>query len=499
MAYLLGYDIGSSSIKSSLIDSDTGQLIASAISPEQELCIHTPRPGWAEQDPEVWWKHVQLSTARMLSRSRVDTSGIKAIGLSYQMHGLVIIDKNDRVIRPAIIWCDSRAVDIGQEAFLSIGEEVCLNTLLNSPGNFTASKLKWVMINEPENYHNIHKAMLPGDFIAMKMTGTAYTTSSGLSEGIMWDFRHHQLAEVILDYYGISPDIIPEILPTFSIQGELTSQAAKELNLPKGIPVAYRAGDQPNNAFSLNVLHSGEAAATAGTSGVIYGIIDKPAYDRKSRVNTFLHVNHLQNHPSYGVILCINGCGILYSWFKNKILTVGPEMMKYKQMDRLAGQSPPGSEGLLIFPFGNGAERTLENRNIGASIQRLNFNMHDQRHLLRSAMEGIVFAMKYGLEIMKEMGLEISTVKAGKTNQFSSALFREIFSSVTGTRLELYETDGSQGAARGAGVGAQIYQTLEEAFVGLAADQISSPDEQLQKKYQDLYGHWASLLEKYFL
>lgn len=497
MAYLLGYDIGSSSIKSSLIDSDNGQLMATATSPEQELPIYAPYSGWAEQDPNVWWKHVQLSTAQILFRAHIDTSEIQAIGLSYQMHGLVLINKKYQVIRPAIIWCDSRAVDIGQKAFSSIGEKICLSTLLNSPGNFTASKLKWVMVNEPENYQETYKAMLPGDFIAMKMTGTVHTTPSGLSEGIMWDFQHNQLADIILDYYGIPREIIPDTVPTFSIQGELTSRAAKELGLPKGIKISYRAGDQPNNAFSLKVLHSGEAATTAGTSGVIYGVTHHPAYDPESRVNTFVHVNHHKDNPSYGVLLCINGCGILYSWLKNKILSGSMNTMKYDQMDHLASQAPPGSEGLLIFPFGNGAERTLKNQNIGASIQKLDFNIHDQRHLLRSAMEGIIFALNYGLNMMKGMGLEISTVKAGKTNQFSSALFQEIFSTVTGTQLELYETDGSQGAARGAGVGAKVYQTFEDAFVGLQADSIINPDQKNQKKYQDLYHQWVSLLKKH--
>ncbi|MBA7522795.1 Xylulose kinase [subsurface metagenome] len=496
MAYLLGYDIGSSSIKSSLIDSDTGQLITTAISPEKELQINAPYSGWAEQDPEVWWKHVKLSTAQILSRAHIDTAEIKAIGISYQMHGLVLINKKYQVIRPAIIWCDSRAVDIGQKAFSSIGEKICLTTLLNSPGNFTASKLKWVMINEPEIYQKTYKAMLPGDFIAMKMTGTINTTPSGLSEGIMWDFQNNRPADIILNYYGISREIIPDIVPTFSIQGELTSQAAKELGIKRGIKISYRAGDQPNNAFSLKVLHPGEGATTAGTSGVIYGVIDQPVCDPESRVNTFIHVNHHKNNPSYGVLSCINGCGILYSWLKNKILSTGSDTIKYNQMDILASQSPPGSEGLFIFPFGNGAERTLENQNIGAAIQKLDFNIHNQRHLLRSAQEGIVFALNYGLDIMKGMGLDISTVKAGKANQFSSALFGEIFSAVTGTQLELYATDGSQGAARGAGVGAKIYQTFNDAFIGLKADSIIYPEKKLQKIYQDIYHHWVSLLKK---
>ncbi|MDD3538930.1 MAG: FGGY family carbohydrate kinase [Atribacterota bacterium] len=495
MAYLLGYDIGSSSIKASLIDSNNGKLLARASSPQEELTIQSPYSGWAEQHPEIWWEHVKLSTAQILSKVNISPAKIKAIGLSYQMHGLVLVNKEKKVLRPAIIWCDSRAVDIGQRAFLELGEKKCLSTLLNSPGNFTASKLKWVMENEPQIYSKTYKAMLPGDFIAMKMTDIINTTPSGLSEGIMWNFQENKLAKMLLDYYGIPEEIIPDIVPTFAIQGELTSQAAQELGLKRGTKVSYRAGDQPNNAFSLNVLQPGEAATTAGTSGVIFGITNQLVYDYQSRVNTFVHVNHQNSNPRYAVLLCLNGCGILYSWLKNKILSLNSDTITYQQMDALSAQAPPGATGLLVFPFGNGSERTLENRNIGATFQQLDFNIHELKHLLRASQEGIIFALNYGFEIMKNIGLNISTIKAGRVNQFSSTLFQKMFSTVTGTQLELFNTDGSEGAARGAGVGAKIYQTFEEAFVGLKRESIVYPDPKLQKVYQEIYHHWLSSLK----
>lgn len=163
MGYLLGYDIGSSSIKATLIEAATGKVIATAISPKTELKIIARYPGWAEQDPQIWWDNVKATTSKISLHSRINPADIEAIGLSYQMHGLVMVDKEQRILRPSIIWCDSRAVEIGEKAFSSIGKETCLKRLLNSPGNFTASKLKWVMLNEPEVYTKIHKAMLPGD------------------------------------------------------------------------------------------------------------------------------------------------------------------------------------------------------------------------------------------------------------------------------------------------------------------------------------------------
>ena len=483
MNYLLGFDIGSSSIKATLLDIDSGTAVTSASSPDTELAIQSRKPGWAEQDPAVWWEHVVLATAKIRGQPGINLEGVQAIGISYQMHGLVLVDRDMEVLRPSIIWCDSRAVPIGEQAFAEIGPEKCLSRLLNSPGNFTASKLKWVRDNEPKTYAKIHKAMLPGDYIAMMMTGRITTTPSGLSEGILWDFQEQALAGLVLDNYGISPELIPTVVPTFSVQGELTAKAAAQLGLKPGVKIAYRAGDQPNNALSLNVLNPGELAATAGTSGVVYGVGDKPNYDSKSRVNTFIHVNHDKNQPRYG---------ILNRWLKSLL----SGSLDYEQMNELAGQAPVGSGGLVILPFGNGAERILENRNPGAQIHGLDFNIHDRTHMLRSAQEGIVFALHYGMEIMRAMEINIRTVRAGHTNMFLSPLFGEAFAAISGATVELYNTDGSQGAARGAGIGAGIYPDFKSAFSGLKTLKVIEPNPRLQQSYQDAYQRWLAVLQK---
>ncbi|MFC1528717.1 xylulokinase [Candidatus Latescibacterota bacterium] len=489
--YLLGYDVGSSSIKATLLNADTGAIIASATSPEEELEISAKQFGWAEQHPEIWWDNLRLATGNILSNAHIDAGDIHAIGISYQMHGLVIVDKNRQVLRPSIIWCDSRAVETGNRAFREIGKGTCLKHFLNSPGNFTASKLKWVMENEPAIYSKIHKAMLPGDYIAMKMTGEIKTTPSGLSEGILWDFQNQKLADIVLDYYTISPDVIPDVTPTFSIQGEMTASAARELGLKPGIKIAYRAGDQPNNALSLNVLNPGEVAATAGTSGVVYGVTDRVNYDPESRVNPFVHVSHTPESPRYGILLCVNGTGILNSWLKHNCVS---EDLTYEKMNELAQQVPVGSGGLVILPYGNGAERTLGNRDIGTSIHNLHFNVHDRRHILRAVQEGIVFAFNYGLGIMRGMDVQIQTVRAGDTNMFLSPLFREAFATVVDAVVELYNTNGSQGAARGAGLGSGVYKTTEEAFVGLDKTDVIHPNKKLAEEYNEAYERWHTLL-----
>ena len=487
--YLLGYDIGSSSVKASLVDAQSGRCVASAFYPKSEAAIIANKPGWAEQEPSSWWENLKLATADVMATSAADPKDIKAIGISYQMHGLVCVDKDLNVLRPSIIWCDSRAVPYGQKAFDAIGHETCLSHLLNSPGNFTASKLAWVKENEPELYSKIYKIMLPGDYIAMKLTGEVCTTISGLSEGMMWDFSENAPAQILLDYYGIDRSLLADIRPTFSEQGRVTAAAAAELGLAEGIPVTYRAGDQPNNALSLNVFNPGEIASTAGTSGVVYGVLGDVNYDPKSRVNTFAHVNHTEDQTRLGVLLCINGTGILNSWMKRN---VAPAELSYAQMNDLAATAPIGSAGVSILPFGNGAERMLENREVGSSIHGVNFNIHSQAHLLRAAQEGIVFSFKYGIEVMEQMGMNVNKIHAGHANMFLSPIFRNTLSGVTGAVIELYDTDGSVGAAKGAGIGAGIYKDNTEAFATLEKLAVIEPAD--TQEYKDAYEVWKSCL-----
>lgn len=490
--YLLGYDIGSSSVKASLLDAEKGTCIATSYSPKTEMEIIAKKPGWAEQDPLVWWSNLVIATREVIKMSGIKPDSIAGIGISYQMHGLVLLGKNKEILRPSIIWCDSRAVEIGNTAFGELGTEKCLAQLLNSPGNFTASKLKWVKDNEPQVYSQIWKIMLPGDYIAYHMTSEAYTTRSGLSEGILWDFPNDKLSNLIMSYFGFDPAFIPEIVHTFSIQGKLKDTIADELGLAAGIPVAYRAGDQPNNAFSLNVLNPGEIAATAGTSGVVYGVSNKLRYDPQSRVNSFAHVNHASSEPRLGVLLCINGAGILNSWIRK---TIFPDI-DYASLNKLAERIPAGCDGLSILPFGNGAERMLSNREIGCQISNLNFNIHGKAHFARAVQEGIVFSFRYGMDIMQTLGIDPSVIRAGNANMFLSPLFRQMLSNLTGSVIELYNTDGAQGAARGAGIGTGLYKTPAEAFRTLEKISIIKPDKSSTEILKDAYNKWLKNLEK---
>ena len=490
--YLLGFDIGSSSVKVALVEADSGKSIASDFYPKNEAPISALKIGWAEQNPYDWWRYLKEALASVLNISGIDPADIKGIGISYQMHGLVVVDRNLEPLRDAIIWCDSRATPYGDKAFHELGEDTCLSHLLNSPGNFTAAKLAWLKEMEPDIYNRIYKVMLPGDFIAMQLTGEISTTSSGLSEYILWDFKENRPANFLMDYFGCDSSLFPKLFPTFSIQGELTAKAAEELGLKKGTPVSYRAGDQPNNAFSLNVLEPGEVASTAGTSGVVYGINETITYDPLSRVNNFAHVNHTVNNPRIGVLTCINGTGILNSWLKRNIVSAG---LSYEDMNTLADMAPVGSEGISVLPFGNGSERILENRENNCSFHGINFNLHNRAHILRACQEGIVFSFMYGMEIMAAMGLKIENIHAGKANMFLSRIFRQTLASVSGAVITLIDTDGAAGAAKGAGIGVGIYASPKEALSSLQTIEKIYPAKE-RAPYIEAYDRWKKLISK---
>ena len=493
--YLLGYDLGTSSVKVALVDAASGACVATDQYPKTEAPIKSLKPGWAEQNPEDWVDYVKEATRAILASSGVAPADIKAIGFSYQMHGLVAIDREGRVLRDAIIWCDSRGVPYGEKALDELGADVCMPRLLNKPGNFTATKLQWVRENEPEIFNKIYKVMLPADYIAYRLTGEIVTNPEGMSEYMLWDFSTNAPATFLMEHLGYDPDIFPTVLPTFSEQGRVTAHAAEEFGLAEGTPVTYRAGDQPNNALSLNVFEPGEVASTAGTSGVVYGINGTVDYDPLSRVNNFAHVNHSASQTRIGVMTCINGTGILNSWCKRNI---APQGCSYDEMNQLAAEVVVGSAGVTILPFGNGAERVLENREIGCSMHGINFNIHDRRHILRAAQEGIVFSFMYGMEIMKGIGMEINNIHAGRANMFLSPVFRDTLASVSGATIELYDTDGSVGAAKGAGIGAGIYKDNTEAFSSLVKLGEIYPAAD-RAPYLEAYDRWKNILENNYL
>jgi len=489
--YYIGFDIGSSSIKASVVDAETKQSVALAGYPDKEMSMISKKSGWAEQEPEDWWKYVCEASKRVIAKAGINKNDIVGIGLSYQMHGLVLVDDHQQVLRPSIIWCDGRAVEFGNESFDRIGKEKCLSKLLNSPGNFTAAKLKWVRENEPDIYGRINKMMLPGDFVAMKMTGEISTSISGLSEGIFWDFSQNEVAGFLLDDLGISPSLIPTVHNTFYDSGQLSKEAASLLGLKEGIPVAYRAGDQPNNALSLGVFEPGDIAATGGTSGVVYSVSDQLIYDQKSRINGFAHVNHRPDHTRIGSLLCINGTGIQYRWLKQVLA----EDLSYNEVEKLAWDVPVGADGIHILPFGNGAERIFENKEVGSHIMNVDFNRHDKTHLFRAGLEGIAFSFVYGVGILKELGSAVNKIRVGNDNLFQSRIFSETIATLLNCEIEMVETTGATGAAQAVGVTLGHSSSIEEAIGATQAVDVYRPLSD-SSAYQEHYGSWLADLKK---
>ncbi|MFN0013943.1 MAG: xylulokinase [Saprospiraceae bacterium] len=488
---LLGLDIGSSSIKAALVDNRTGTTLGSVFAPETEMTIQAPHPGWAEQEPEIWWQHCCTAVQQLLRQAQANPADVAAIGISYQMHGLVALDAKGETVRPAIIWCDGRAVPIGEAAYQALGTHFCLKKYLNSPGNFTASKLRWVREYEPERFEKINQFMLPGDYIAFRLTGEIATSVPGLSEGILWDFSQNGLAHDLLAHYGLDSALVPPVVPTFGIQGRLTANAANQIGLKPGVPLTYRAGDQPNNALALGVLRPGDVAATGGTSGVVYGVMDRPVCDAQNRVNCFAHVNHQPAVPRIGVLLCFNGCGIQYAWLRR---ILGDDSLSYLEMEHLAASAPVGSDGLCMLPFGNGPERMLGNRDIGGQIHNLKFNQHGRAHLCRAALEGVAFSFAYGIGILRDLGLSLSVIRTGNDNLFQSAIFSETLANLTGTEIEILATSGAVGAAKAAGVGSGFFDSPEEA-VGNADAVLRYMPGRDAGASQEAYQLWQKVLQ----
>lgn len=488
---LCGIDVGTSSIKVSVVDAANQQLIYSTSYPEIENEISSPAPGFAEQDPEHWWYCVQQAILKANASNTFNPLDISAIGISYQMHGLVVLDAEEQVVRPSIIWCDSRAVSIGQKAYESLGS-YCETNLLNSPGNFTASKLAWVKENQPEFYARIKHVMLPGDFIAGRLTKHFTITASALSEGIFYDFQTDTISSAVLDYFQFDNSLFPSIQDVFSSHGTIVAEVADSLGLNNQVQVTYKAGDQPNNAFSLGVLQPGDIATTAGTSGVVYGISGELKYDKHNRVNSFAHVNYTEQAKRIGVLMCINGTGILNRWVKQTICSD----LNYEQMNELAATTAIGSQGLLCVPFGNGAERIFQNKLVGASFEHLDLNRHGRAEMIRSAQEGIAFSMAYGIEMLADAGIKPKKLKAGFANMYLSDVFAQTIVNAANVSVDLLESDGAFGAALGAGLGLKYYKTEEEAVSNIKHIKTINPNSAELSQTKIAYESWKELVNQ---
>lgn len=481
----IGYDIGSSFIKAALVDVKTGNPILRARVPEVEIPMQAQQQGWAEQDPNLWWEYLCKATQKLLAEAHIKADQISSIGISYQMHGLVLVDRDLNPLRKSIIWCDSRATPYGDKAFEKLGKTYCKDHLLNSPGNFTASKLAWVIENEPDLYNKTYKLMLPGDFLATKLSGVPQTTITGLSEGIFWDFKNDETSTSLFDYYQINQSLVPEIVDNFKLQATVSHSGAKATGLIAGTPITYRAGDQPNNAYTLGARSTGDVVATGGTSGVVYALTDRLSGEELTKVNTFAHINYQPKQKMFGKLLNLNGAGIQYRWLHQLM-----GQMSYQKLNQMAAKAPIGSNGLKVFPFGNGAERILDNKIVNGHISNINFNIHDNNHLARATLEGIAFALIYGIEMLKNDGVVIENLKVGNDNLFLSDIFSKTIADTLGISIQMLEATGAEGAAKAGIAGEKGGQNNHKIHINKTIE----PNPQSKNQSIDSFKNWKKQL-----
>lgn len=471
MAFL-GIDVGTSSVKVSIVGED-GVILASATAPaSSERAINSPNPNWAEQNPEDWWEDAQQAILNLPLEARLQ---VEAIGIAYQMHGLVLVDSQFQPVRPSIIWCDGRNIQESQILAESLGLDALENRLLNKPGTLTLAKLAWVAEHEPETLAKAHTFGLPGDFIAYKLTGEWSTTKSGYSEMVGWDFGASIPFEEGFRKAGWKLPL-PEARPNLEEGAPIQKVIAEKLGLPPSARVTYRAGDQPNNAFGLGVLQQGETAISAGTSGVLYGIGDSSPGLHEG-INRFLHVN-----SQIGVLMCLNGVGSALAfarrtWFQNQ---------SYEALSELASQANP-ENCPYFFPFGNGAERILSERAF-SGFTELDFNRHNLPELARSVFEGIAFAYRLGSEKMEKAGCLSKVVNGTESGLLKSSFFAQLLANELQVELILSEGDGSTAAARGAALG--IKKILPKP-APLKRYLPTSPAN------HERFSHWHKILEKF--
>ena len=314
------------------------------------------------------------------------------------------------------------------------------------------------------------------------------TTKTGLSEGMLWDYKNNSVADFLLKYYEIDSSLIPKIVPTFGFQCKLNKKGSSECGLLEDIPIYYRAGDQPNNALSLNVLNPGEIAATAGTSGVVFAVTDNVKTNESERINNFLHVN-INNSISLGKLLCINGAGIQYAKLKNEL-----NINSYDEMNKLSSVVEVGSKQLTYLPFGNGSERMLNNINVGSKMLNFDINIHKKEHVIRATLEGIAFAFVYGMQILINDGVKPKVIRAGNDNLFKSKVFGETISTLINTDIEIYETTGAFGAARAVDLRNRDFNKFENNIIENDFLRTFSPQPNLND-YKNAYNLWVEKLE----
>lgn len=493
MAYLLGIDIGTSGTKTVLFD-EAGNTIASALG---EYPLYQPNVGWAEQDPEDWWKATFSTIKAVLGKSGVNPSDVKGVGLSGQMHGAVLLDKDNQVLRKAIIWCDQRSSAECDQITSIIGKERLIEITANPAlTGFTASKVMWVKNNEPEIFEKVKKILLPKDYIRFKLTGEFATEVSDASGMQFMDIPKRKWSSEVLDKLGIDKGLLGDVYESQEVSGKVHKAAAELTGLKEGTPVVGGAGDQAAGAVGNGIVRPGVISSTIGTSGVVFAFSENVSIDPKGRVHTFCHA--VPN--TWHIMGVTQGAGLSLKWFRDnfcieekrtaELMGIDP----YVLMDQEADRVEAGCSGLIYLPYMMG-ERTPH---LDPNAKGVFFGLsakHEKQDMLRAVMEGVVYSLKDCLEIIKEMGVDVSEVRASGGGG-KSKLWRQMQSDVFGTEITTINSSegGALGVALLAGVGTGVYSSVPEACDAIIKVKTrQAADMALNAKYQKFYNIYGSL------
>lgn len=493
MAYLIGIDVGTSGTKTVLFD-ERGQALASST---VEYPLHTPNPGWTEQNPDDWWNAAVNSIEAVLSQSGVNAGDIKGIGLSGQMHGSVFLDENKKVVRPAILWNDSRTADECNEITKTIGAERLIE-LASNPAltGFTAPKAVWLKNHEPENFKRTRTLFLPKDYVRFRLTGEIAMEVSDAAGTLLFNVKQRSWCNEILDELGIPRAWAPKLFESTDVCGTITSETAHLTGLKAGTPVVGGGADNACGATGTGVVAAGRVLSSLGTSGVILAPSKHPDTDPQGRAHTFCH-----SVPSMwylmGVVL---SAGMSLRWYRDVVAdgeraqaqTEGRD--PYDILTALAAQAPVGSEGLIFLPYLTGERTPLKDPYARGGFIGLTIR-HQRSHLIRSVLEGITFAMRDSLEIFRSLGVEIQEVRATGGGA-KSAFWKQLQADVYGCEIATIGSDQGPafGAAIMAGVGAGVYKSIPEACDAIIqVVQRTEPNPEAVKQYNDYYEVYHSL------
>jgi xylulokinase len=455
---LLGIDIGTSGTRAVVIDGQ-GQVISAATA--EHVNFASPQLGWAEQDPEDWWGAATRAVQQCLAQANINPGDINGIGLTGQMHGLVALDKNDRVVRPAILWCDQRTSQECREITEELGAQQLIEFTANPALTvFTLPKIRWMQKHEPEVWSGVRSILLPKDYVRFRLTGSRATDVADASGTLLFDVAHRQWSAPMLEVAGLHADLLPRVFESQQISGHVSEEAGRATGLRAGIPVVAGAGDQAAGAVGMGIVEPGAVSATIGTSGVVFAATAAPVRDPQGRIHTFCHA--IPN--CWHVMGVTQAAGLSLKWFREQFSANGNSAVdSYDHLMEEAAKTPAGAEGLLWAPYLMGERTPHLDPNARGALVGLTAG-HTRGHMIRAILEGVAFSLRDCLTIFSELQIPVASIRLGGGGA-RSPLWCQIQADIFGREVSVLQAEEgpAYGAALLAGVGVGAWPSVRNA------------------------------------